>query len=59
MKQAREKMGYSQSKVAKLLNIDVSTYSRIENGHRTPRLPLALKIKEILNYKDDDIFDNE
>ncbi|WWU56176.1 helix-turn-helix transcriptional regulator [Paraclostridium sordellii] len=35
-----------------------SYYTKIERGQRTPSLDIALKIKEILNYNDDDIFKN-
>lgn len=35
-----------------------SHYAQIETGDKQPALRLALRIKRVLNYYGDDIFDN-
>lgn len=55
----RKKKKITQSKFAEMLGISRSTYSAYELGTIDPPLKVATKIKEILNYKNDDIFLNE
>lgn len=58
LKEVRKNKSLTQLQVANKLNIERSYYTKIERGQRTPSLDIALKIKEILNYNDDDIFKN-
>lgn len=58
LKEVRKNKNLTQLQVANNLNIERSYYTKIERGQRTPSLDIALKIKEILNYNDDDIFKN-
>lgn len=54
----RKKMGYTQEYMASKLNIARTTYTGYENGNFSPSLDMALQIKKILNYSNDDIFYN-
>lgn len=58
LKEVRKNKNLTQLQVANKLNIERSYYTKIERGQRTPSLDITLKIKEILNYNDDDIFKN-
>lgn len=57
LKALRTACGFSQYTFADALGISSSHYSQIETGDKTPSLTLALKIKKILGYSNDDIFD--
>jgi len=57
--QKRKKKKLTQQKMADMLEIGRSTYSAYELGNIDPPLKISTKIKEILNYKNDDIFLNE
>ena len=46
----------TQEKMAELIGIARTTYSSYESGRVTPSLEIAIKIKQILNYKNDDLF---
>ncbi len=52
----RKKKKLTQENISKMLGIGRSTYNAYELGTINPPLKIALKIKEILNYKNDDIF---
>lgn len=52
----RKSLGYTQSSAAAVLGISRSHYSQIETGEKTPSLNLAMKIKQVFGYKQDDIF---
>lgn len=52
----RKKNGFTQEEIAKKLNIARTTYTGYEKGLFSPSLQTAIKIKEILNYRKDDIF---
>jgi putative transcriptional regulator len=54
--ETRKKKGYTQEDMANKLNIARTTYTGYENGNFSPSLEIAIKIKEILKYKNDDIF---
>lgn len=56
LKEIREKAGLTQEKIAKLIPIARTTYTNIELGEKNPSLRVAIKIKQILDYQDDDIF---
>lgn len=57
LKNLRKACGFSQYTFAEVLGISRSHYSQIETGDKTPSLTIALKIKKVLGYSDDDIFD--
>lgn len=57
LKDLRKACGFSQYTFADALKISRSHYSQIETGDKTPSLTVALKIKKILGYSNDDIFD--
>lgn len=46
----------TQEKMAELIGIARTTYNSYELGNVTPPLGKAIKIKQILNYKNDDLF---
>lgn len=54
--ETRKKKGYTQEDMADMLNIARTTYTGYENGNFSPSLEIAIKIKEILKYKNDNIF---
>lgn len=56
--EVRTKKRYTQEQMANKLNVARTTYTGYERGNVTPSLEVALIIKEILNYKKDDIFLN-
>lgn len=56
LKKERQKLGLTQSEVAKKIGIARTTYTNIENGTKDPSFRLALKIKEFFNIKGDKIF---
>ena len=48
IKQKRKEKGYTQEKMAELLNISYSNYSKIENGIVTPTLERLIDISQLL-----------
>ena len=56
--EVRVKRGYTQEQMANKLNIARTTYTGYEKGNVAPSLEVALNIKKILNYENDDIFLN-
>lgn len=48
----------TQKEIATLIGIQRATYTNIELGNKNPSLKVAIKIKDILKYNDDDIFLN-
>ena len=54
----RKEMLLSQEMMAEKLGISRSHYSQIESGDKTPSLEVALRIKQVCDYSDDDIFLN-
>ena len=56
--EVRVKRGYTQEQIANKLNVARTTYTGYEKGNVAPSLEVALNIKKILNYKNDDIFLN-
>lgn len=52
----RKKKKLTQFQIAELLDIGRSTYNAYELGTIDPPLKTAMKIKKILNYENDDIF---
>lgn len=56
--EVRIKKGYTQEQMANELNVARTTYTGYEKGNVSPSLEVALNIKKILKYKNDDIFLN-
>ncbi|MGL5749301.1 MAG: helix-turn-helix transcriptional regulator [Paraclostridium sp.] len=56
LKEIRKMQKLTQLELAKLVNIERSYYTKIERGQRNVPKDIALKLKEVLNYSDDDIF---
>ncbi len=48
LRNRREELGISQEEMAARLGVDRTTYVRYETGLRTPPLPVAIRIAEIL-----------
>lgn len=57
LKEIRLKNNFTQNNVAKLAGITRSYYNRLENYNRGPSYDVAKKIKSVLQYYDDDLFD--
>jgi len=53
LKKAREYNGYTQSDVAKTLNINQSSYSLYESGKREPHLELVAMLSKIYDVSSD------
>jgi putative transcriptional regulator len=47
----------TQREVASRVGINRTTYTNIENYRRNPSYLIAIKIKKVLGYKEDDLFD--
>lgn len=58
LREKRIQKKYTHQAIADKLGISRPAYTNIENGNKNPSLDVALKIKEILKYKNDDIFLN-
>lgn len=52
----RKKRNLTQTQVADAVGIERSYYTAIELGKKTPSLKIAIKLKNVLGYKKDDIF---
>lgn len=48
LKEAREKMGLSQEKICRAVNISLKHYQNIEHGIAMPTVNIALHICEVL-----------
>lgn len=58
IKQARLKKGYSQEYLARLLNISLRTYQKIEaNGSYLPNVKTGLKIARLLEVSPYELWD--
>lgn len=58
LQQLREAQGFTQQTFSEAVGASRSHYSQVETGEKQPSLKLAIKIKNVLGYYDDDIFDN-
>ena len=58
LRQLRKACGYTQQTFAEATGMSRNHYSQIESGEKNPSLKRALKIKEVLNYMNDDLFEN-
>ena len=58
LQQLRKSNGYTQQTFSAAVGTSRSHYAQIETGDKQPALRLALRIKRVLTYYGDDIFDN-
>ena len=58
LKQLREAQGFTQKTFSDTVGTSRSHYSQIETGEKQPSLRLALRIKRVLGYYGDDLFDD-
>jgi len=58
LKRERIKKGLTQQAIASLVGISRVHYTQIENNskNKKPSLEVAMNIKKVLNYHDDDLF---
>lgn len=56
LRNLRIKNGFTQQSMANCLKIKRTTYTNIELGNKNPSLNIAIQIKTLLNYTDDNIF---
>ena len=59
MMERRKELGLTQEAVANKATIARTTYTSIELGDKNPSLTVAIKLKEVLKYSNDDIFFND
>ena len=59
LRQVRISKKFTQQQIADKVNITRAYYTKIELGNRCPSLMIAIKIKEILKYKKDDLFEGD
>lgn len=59
LQKIRKSYGYTQKQFADVLNISRSHYCQIETGEKAPSLKVAIRIKNALDYHNDDIFENK
>ena len=57
IKELRKNAGYTQEKLAELINIETSSLSGIESGRHFPSLPTVEKIANKLNLEMKALFD--
>ena len=58
LRELRKANGYTQQTFSVAVGASRTHYTQIETGDKQPSLRLALRIKRVLNYYGDDIFDN-
>lgn len=58
LRQLRKACGYTQQTLAEAAGASRNHYSQIESGEKNPSLKLAVRIKSVLNYFNDDLFEN-
>ena len=58
LRRLRESYGFTQKTFSEALGISRTHYTQIETGEKQPSLRLSLRIKKVLDYHNDDIFDN-
>lgn len=59
MKEKRKEKKYNHQEMAEILEISRPYYTKIELGKRNPTLELSIKIKNAVDYYDDDLFINK
>ena len=56
LKEYRESAGYSQQKIAEMVDVTRQTIISIEKGKYVPSLELALKFADVFKCKVEDLF---
>lgn len=59
LRELRIKSGYTQSQIAKILNIDRSTYSYYEIGKTTPDVSVLVTLAKVFNIPIDQLLADE
>lgn len=59
LRQLRILKGLTQKQISEQIGIARTSYTNIELGNKNPSLSVAMKIKEVLEYDNDDIFYDE
>ncbi len=59
LRELRIKSGYTQNQIAKILNIDRSTYSYYETGKTMPDVTVLLTLAKIFNISLDELLTDE
>ena len=59
LRELRVKSGYTQVQIAKILNIDRSTYSYYETGKTTPDISMLVTLAKIFNIPINDMLADE
>lgn len=59
MIELRKKRNLTQSEVAEKLGVARNTYTSYETGDITPSLEIGIRIKQVLNTQEDNIFLNK
>jgi len=59
LRELRLKSGYTQSQIAKILNIDRSTYSYYEIGKTTPDITVLMTLSRIFNIQINEMLADE
>lgn len=59
LRELRVKSGYTQHQIAKILNIDRSTYSYYEIGKTTPDITVLVKLSKIFNIQINELLADE
>ena len=59
IKELREKQGYTQLKLAEILNMEASNLSKIERGVQIPKEESLEKLAQAFNVNLRDLFDYE
>jgi len=57
IKELRKSKNYTQEKLAELINLDISSISKVEQGLSTPSIPTFEKIAQTLGVEIKDFFD--
>ena len=55
IKEKRKKLNYTQNEMAKILNISLRQYVRIDNEEDIPRRDILYKLIKILNLSNEEI----
>lgn len=59
LRELREKCGYTQQQIAKVLNIDRSTYSYYETGKTSPDIPSLIVLANVYSVSIEDLLGQE
>ena len=59
LKEIRERLGLTQTEVAKSLNISRSTYTNYECGHCDPNISTLIKLADFFNISIDELVERE